>query len=76
MELQIRELTHVTTLEFATNGGDTAQLLRLLADYLDHSGGTLLSVTYHNSDDGTYREWIVAAVECAYETLESVACRV
>ncbi len=66
-DLKIRELTHVTTVVFETNDSDTGLLLRLLADYLDASQGTLQAVTFHNMDeDGPYREWIVAYVECAY----------
>ncbi len=66
-DLKIRELKHVQTLVFETNDGDTAGLLRLLADYLQHSQGTLQAVTFHNMDeDGPYREWIVAYVECPY----------
>ncbi len=70
-DLTIRELRHVTTLVFETQDGDTASLLRLLADYVEHSRGTLQAVTYHNEDEGGYRERIVAHVECPYaETID------
>ncbi len=67
MQIQIRELKHVTTVSFETTEADTGLLLRLLADYLDASQGTLQNVTYHNEmDEDGYREWIIAHVECPW----------
>lgn len=65
--LTIRRLTQVTTLVFEHNKIDTATLLRLLADYIEDSNGCLMSVSYHNEDDGEYRERIVAHVDCPYQ---------
>jgi hypothetical protein len=72
MELKVRTLKHVKTLVFETDDLGSATLLRLLADYLDASKGTLQAVTFNNSDDdGEYREWITAYVECPYpETID------
>jgi hypothetical protein len=65
--ITIRELKHVTTLVFEQTNGETSRLLRLLADYLDASSGTLQSVTFLNDLDGDgYRERIVAHVEAPY----------
>jgi hypothetical protein len=65
--LTIRELPHVTTLVFEHEENNVAVLLRLLADYCEASNGCLQGVSYHNDDDGGYRERIVAHVECPWQ---------
>lgn len=65
--LRIRRLTQVTTLSFEHNEANVALLLRLLADYCEASGGTLLGVSYTNEmEDAGYTERITAHVECPW----------
>jgi hypothetical protein len=65
--LHIRELKQVTTLSLEQTEPDAARLLRLLADYVEHSNGTLLSVVFANDyEDEVYHERLIAFVECPY----------
>lgn len=55
----------VTTIFEQEESGDTGALLDRVADYLDDTGATLLSITYHNTLDGGYSERLIVTAEQA-----------
>lgn len=62
--MKIRELPYVLTLEFSHNQCNTVRLIDELADWLEASDATLLSVSYRNNiDDDGYYESILVTVE-------------
>jgi hypothetical protein len=68
-ELSISLHGHCQTLTFSHNKLNTPELLRLLADYIEASGATLLSAFFANEmgeDKDSYFESITATVECPW----------